>query len=47
MPKTALKQAALEAEAALANYAAHVHLYDSEQRTIDAALDIIRKDARQ
>lgn len=45
MPKN-LKQAALEAEAALANYAAQARLYDSEQRTIDAALDIVRRDAR-
>lgn len=46
MPKT-LKQVALEAEAALAAYAAQASLYNSDERTIDAALDIIRKDARR
>lgn len=45
MPKTPLKQAALEAEAALANYRAMASLYPDEERRIDAALDIIRKDA--
>lgn len=46
MPKN-LKQAALEAEAALAAYRAQASLYPDEERTIDAALDIVRKDARR
>lgn len=46
MPKTPLQQAALEAEAALAAYRAQASLYASDERTIDAALDILRKDAR-
>lgn len=45
MPKTTLKQAALEAEAALANYRAQASLYPDEERTLDAALNIVRKDA--
>jgi hypothetical protein len=45
MPK-ALKQTALEAEAALAAYLAQANLWPDDARTIDNALDIIRKDAR-
>lgn len=46
MPKTPLKQAALEAEAALATYRAQASLYAEEERTIDAALNLVRWDAR-